>query len=76
MRPKVSVGTNNKKVNVLDFGLTPLLKEHDANNVGNGEEVPQELQQKRKVGSEGSEVLLLEGVPKPSHLGGGRIEVG
>ena len=46
MRSKVSVRADNKKINVLDFGLAPLLKKHDANNVWNGEEVPQELQQK------------------------------
>jgi hypothetical protein len=38
--PKVPVGANNKKVDILDLGLASLLEKHDADYVGNREQVP------------------------------------
>jgi len=73
VRPKVSVGPNDKEVNVLHFGLASLLEKHKAYNVGDRKKIPQKLQQKREVNTKGHEVLFFEGVPEPGHFRGSGV---
>ena len=69
MGPEVPVRPHDKKVNVLDLGLTSLLEEHEADDVGYGEEVGEELKKKESVHGVGEEVLAHKSVPEPGHLG-------
>jgi hypothetical protein len=73
VRPKVSMGPHNKKINILDLSLAPLLKKHKTNHVRNRKQITQKFKKKKYVNTKSQKILPLQGVPDPSHFRGTRV---